>query len=296
MDWWGWRSAFVVIGLPGLAIALAVRIFVREPPRGRFDITERDGASEHPLPFLDVFRLLWKSRCARNVIIAIVGAGLAASPNGAFLGPYLIRRFHLSYSQLGVILASTFMLGSAISTIGGGLLIHWAARRDARWSMWIPAIGAALSVPLYVAAYAQPTWQAMVSLLFLASVVSATYLAPCFAALHGIVPPGGRAKTSVIVQFALSLMAGNIGPFLSGLAIDFVARARFARHAIGSFVASCPGGHAHPGAPAIVDTACGSAVADATQIVLICFLSCMIWPALHFLLAARAMGKNGEEQ
>src|SRR5262249_41539789 len=34
---WGWRGVFLFLGAPGMLLALAVRLLVREPPRGRFD-------------------------------------------------------------------------------------------------------------------------------------------------------------------------------------------------------------------------------------------------------------------
>ena len=73
------------------------------------------------------------------------------------------------------------------------------------------------------------------------------------------------------------------------IAIDFVATRIFGNYAPEGFLAACPGGRAVEGAPEALDLACRGAVVDATQLVLICFLSCMIWPAWHFFLAARGM-------
>jgi MFS family permease len=39
----GWRSAFLLVGLPGLLLALVVRLTLREPPRG-FSEARRDGS------------------------------------------------------------------------------------------------------------------------------------------------------------------------------------------------------------------------------------------------------------
>jgi predicted MFS family arabinose efflux permease len=36
-DAWGWRAAFLVLGVPGLLVALAVRTTIAEPARGRLD-------------------------------------------------------------------------------------------------------------------------------------------------------------------------------------------------------------------------------------------------------------------
>ena len=88
-------------------------------------------------------------------------------------------------------------------------------------------------------------------------------------------------------------MAVNIGPLASGWAIDRLADANFAHFGVGRFSGVCPRGHAH-GAMAAMDAACGTVLADATRIVIVGFLVTMVWPALHFLLAARAMKRAGQ--
>lgn len=288
VDHWGWRPAMFLVGLPGLLVALLTWLVVKEPVRGRFD---RAPAASFPSTesFKDVAQTLWRSPVSRNVILALTAAGLVGAANVVFMGPYMIRRFELGYTELGVILAFTFMLGSAISTLGGGLLIHWAARFDERWTMWIPAIGVALSAPVYVAAYLQPTWQGLSAILFVASILNSTYLAPSYAMLHATVGPGGRATASVIASFCLSLIAAGFGPLLSGFAIDIAAQHFFASVSPVVFAISCPGGSAPIGTAADLILACRTAGADATQLVIICCLACMVWPAWHFYRAACAM-------
>lgn len=295
MDQWGWRSAFIIVGLPGILVAAITWLVVKEPVRGRFDFKPAATVSTgKQQSFKDVSLALWKSPVSRNVIIALTAAGLVGASNGVFMGPYMIRKFGLGFTELGVIIALTFMLGSAISTLGGGLLVDWASRFDERWSMWIPAIGVAISAPLYVAAYAQSTWMGLAIIMFFASVINSTYLAPCFAVLHNTVAPSGRATASVIAQFSLSLIGASCGPLLSGLAMDIIATRKFGDYAPGGFGEACPGGRAAEGASAALDAACRAASVDATQIVLMGFLACMIWPAWHFVLAARGMKKRRE--
>ncbi|MCW2395785.1 MULTISPECIES: spinster family MFS transporter [unclassified Sphingobium] len=288
MDHWGWRSAMLIVGLPGLLVALLTWMVIKEPERGRFE-----RASARTLPsagsLIEVAMTLWKSPIARNVIIALTAAGLVGAPNVTFMGPYMIRRFDLGYTELGVIIALTFMLGSAISTLGGGLIVHWASRFDDRWIMWVPAIGVALSAPLYVAAYAQSSWQGLAAILFLASVVNSTYLAPSYAMLHSTVGPNGRATASVIASFCLSLIAMGFGPLLAGMGIDLLAAHLFGAVGQGGFSSACPGGAAAAGSAPELASACRSATSQATQWVIMGCLAAMVWPAWHFFLAARHM-------
>ncbi|MBU0556698.1 MAG: MFS transporter [Alphaproteobacteria bacterium] len=295
MDHWGWRAAMLIVGLPGLLVALLTWVVIKEPERGRFE-----RASTKPLPnagsLINVAMTLWKSPVARNVIIALTAAGLVGAPNVTFMGPYMIRRFELGYTELGVIIALTFMLGSAISTLGGGLIVHWASRFDERWIMWVPAIGVALSAPLYVAAYAQTSWQGLAGILFIASVVNSTYLAPSYAMLHSAVGPNGRATASVIASFCLSLIAMGFGPLLAGIGIDLVAAHLFGELHQASFSILCPGGAAPDGSTKELSNACRLASSQATQWVIMACLAAMIWPAWHFFLAARNMKLPGNAE
>ncbi|MEJ0022130.1 MAG: MFS transporter [Alphaproteobacteria bacterium] len=70
MDLWGWRIAFIVIGLPGVIVALVARLVIKEPLRGRFEKTAlSDPTGVEPQSYRDVIVALWKSPVARNVIL-----------------------------------------------------------------------------------------------------------------------------------------------------------------------------------------------------------------------------------
>jgi MFS family permease len=242
------------------------------------------------LSFGACVRLLARSPVARNVLIAVTLSGVFTSPTSVFLAPYLIRRFGLGYGELGLIIAGTFMLGAVISTLASGMLVDWAGKRDVRWYMGVPAIGCFVCVPLYVAAYSQSNWVALVVLLGLGSVAGSAYLAPSFAVLHNFVPSAARAKTTAILQLLLNLIGLGLGPLLCGIAIDTVAGALFTSPG-GSFSTLCPGGQAQEGANAALQAGCRAAVVSATQYVLTAFSLLALWPAFHFLVAALRLGR-----
>jgi hypothetical protein len=81
-EWLDWRWAFIVAGLPGLAIALIVRFTVVEPPRGYSD--GRTAEVEAP-PFWTVARTMFRSTVIRNTVIAgtlVSFTGYALARNG----------------------------------------------------------------------------------------------------------------------------------------------------------------------------------------------------------------------
>ncbi len=52
-----WRMAFFIVGLPGVAMAIVVRIILIEPPRGHSEALQRDTAQPG---LLEVARYLWR--------------------------------------------------------------------------------------------------------------------------------------------------------------------------------------------------------------------------------------------
>ncbi len=138
VDIWGWRAAFLFVGLPGLALAAVTWLGVREPVRGGFDAAPRESADDRGPGYADMVRLLYRNPVSRHTLIALTAAMLVSSPNAVFLAPYLVRRFALSYTEIGVVLGGTLMVGTAVSTLAGGLITEWAGRRSARWYLLVP--------------------------------------------------------------------------------------------------------------------------------------------------------------
>ena len=68
-----WRSAFFLVGLPGVLLAVVVRFTLREPPRGAAEAIEVK--TEEPPPVKEVFQYLWARRSFRLISL---GAGLHA--------------------------------------------------------------------------------------------------------------------------------------------------------------------------------------------------------------------------
>ncbi len=61
-EWFDWRTAFFVVGLPGVALALFVRFTVREPPRG---VAEGIDVKQEAPPLMAVLKHLWELKSFR---------------------------------------------------------------------------------------------------------------------------------------------------------------------------------------------------------------------------------------
>ena len=79
-EYWGWRSAFVVVGLPGLLVAALVQFTIREPVRGAQEPGGLPAATELP-SVREVLEALWAMRAFRFLSFA---AALSAFSGYAF--------------------------------------------------------------------------------------------------------------------------------------------------------------------------------------------------------------------
>jgi len=261
-------------------------MMVKDTPLGQFDSSDDpDPGFAAPRSYRDVAAMLWGSPVLRHMLFAMTVLAVFTSPTATFLGAFLVRKFLISYTEVGAIFGISMMLAASISTLFGGILVQHLARREERWLLWFPAITVSAAVPFYVMARLQENPYNLGAWLFFGALCNATYLAPCYTVLYNIVPPGGRAKAAVIVSILLGLVGQSFGPLLAGIANDWIAADLFGD----GFAAACPGGMAPKGAAAALDAACRGAVVEATQMVLVATMIITVWPAFHFYLAARKM-------
>lgn len=215
-----WRTAFMVVGLPGIALALIVRFTLREPVRGASENLAL--SDEPPPPVAEVFRYLWAKRSFRYLALggalhAFVGYGV-----GFWIPAFFIRTHDMGTAQLGQWL---FFLGFAgmAGTLLGGWMADRLARRDFRWYVWLPGLATALSVPFSAAVYLLPDYRMALLIAIVPGILGSYYLGPTFALTQGLVGLRMRALASSILLFILNLIGMGLGPQATGIISDLLA-------------------------------------------------------------------------
>ena len=288
---YGWRPAFMVVGVPGLLLAVLTQFTLREPPRGFSEGGEAEGEAAPSLRAV-VGRLGRRS----SFLHLAAGASLASFANygiGAFAAPYFIRTFHMGLAQAGLVLGTIAGAAAAIGTLGGGLVTDKLGVGDKRWYVWTPAIGLIVGAPFVVAGYLAPSWQLAIALLFVAPVLQYSYLGPSFGVMHNMVTPRMRATATALLFLVINFIGLGFGPTLVGLASDMFATHHFTTFGIaGEFKAMCPGGRAGAGAPAQLGAACGGASAYGVRWAIVVCTAIYAWAALHYALAAKRIRED----
>lgn len=216
---YGWRVAFFAVGIPGLIIALLVKLTLREPVRGA-----ADGNIQKERPsFKQTLSILWQMHSFRFFTLA---AGLTAFVSygiGNFLPSFLVRSHGFTSVEVGTSLMLVAGVGGAIGTFAGGYFADRLGEKDMRWYLWVPAIPAIFGPPLIIAAMFADSSNMALVLLFVSTVQGALYLGPTIAITHTLVSPGMRAMASAILFFVLNLIGLGLGPLTVGLISDTLA-------------------------------------------------------------------------
>jgi len=229
---YGWRAAFLVVGLPGLALAL-LALFIHEKPLPQRKHTDggrrRDQLSSASL-VLEA-RSLWRSPAVRWINISgilitfFVGAVI-------FWAPQFIIRFHYRGDQLQLINLDAYRgvvahVGTVFGLIAGatalpgafvGSLIAdlWEKRSPGVGRLGVIAIGMIIASPLALIGFLTKDLNVLYATIGAGVFFSSWYVGPILAALHDVVPPGKRGTVTGTYLLVVHLLGDAISPGIVG--------------------------------------------------------------------------------
>ncbi len=228
-EYFGWRWAFVCAGVPGLALAILLKMTVREPQRGGAESTPADTPREIPVTeqtkdsMLATFKVLWANRAYRAVNIAhmlgvFVGYGFTV-----WKPPLYLRQFDLSQSEVGMVVGFTSAAFGVPGMLLGGFLADRLFRRDVRGPAWLCGAAVLFATPAYLLALWSEDW--VVTTVFIAIGIFLYSLshAPGLAIVQTVVEPHRRAQAAAYVFFVSNLLGLGVGPLLVGSLSDSFA-------------------------------------------------------------------------
>ncbi len=251
-DQYGWRMTFFLVGIPGVVLAVAAKLTVKDPPRGNF--------SDAPEPERQRFRVAIVSLLRRRTYVHITTAyslGLFGVYGIAQWKPAFFVRVHdMTLTEVGWGVGITSGLGGAIGTFVGSVLAPRYIARDRRWEVWWPAWAYLSCLPTYAAAFLVGDPFIAFALIFVASAVAGSSIAPGMASVQSVAEPHQRATAVAIVMFCSAILGQGLGPTAIGFTSDYLTPS------LGS---------------------------DGLRWALVMSLVLFVWSWVHFMIAARTL-------
>ena len=218
---YGWRTAFFVVGAPGIIFAILMLLLVREPKRGGLDAF-LDGATEHP-PAPPLFSAIAGFFGNRTLVLTAVSSAMSAFVGYAGLvwNPQFLEGVkQMAAADVATYYALALGVTGIIGTVVSGWLVDKLGHKDRRWFAWVPAIAFALSIPFWFGLIWAPTWQIAMLFLLGPMLMNQAYLAPALTVAQNAVPPAHRTMTGAILLFVLNLVGLGVGPVYVGFIAD----------------------------------------------------------------------------
>ena len=247
-----WRMAFFIVGIPGVLVAIALKLIVKEPPRGHSETPVHPLVPEDVTPdeapavaaatparsfgqevaheageLWYVAKRIFGTWSFLNMALGITLASFAGYGAGQFSSPFFIRTYGLGLALVGVLFGIIGGVASGTGTLVGGFVTDWANKRSATWYALVPGIGLGIAMPLYMLVYTRTDWHVSAWLLLLPGVFQYTYLGPTFGVIHNAVDTRRRATATALLFFVLNLVALGFGPPFTGWLIDQFAQFGF---------------------------------------------------------------------
>ena len=211
-----WRTAFFVVGLPGVALAAVVRLTLREPLRP----ARSTGATRDTT--LAVLRYMQRLASFRHMSLAAALHAFYGYGAAFFLPVFMIRVHGFSEGELSTWLALIALFAGGLGTFLGGFLCDRLAPRDRRYYVWVPAISTAIGIPFAAALYLSADRYVALGYAVPAALLGGMYLGPTFAVAQGLAQPHMRALVSAILLFIINLVGLGLGPQVVGVVSDLL--------------------------------------------------------------------------
>jgi MFS family permease len=217
-DAFDWRTAFFVVGLPGLLIAVIFKMTVKEPPRGYTDpvgtepkerVELREAIRE--LTTKPAFWLM----TAGATIAAFCGYGISS-----FQSIFLVRAHGITTGEAAIWINTPVALVAAGGTFAAGWLATKLYKKYPGAIAWVPAIGLALSVPFYLIAFTTENLLYAGICLGIGGFAKYGYLAAQYTIGQGVVSMRVRATATAVLLFVVNLIGYGLGPLFIGAISD----------------------------------------------------------------------------
>jgi predicted MFS family arabinose efflux permease len=215
-----WRAAFLVLGIPGVFLALLVRLTVKEPQRGRLD----QGSESHPPTTMTAtLAYVFSHKSAFHILAGGAVATFWSWGLMWWMPTFLVRSHHMTVGQAGELLGPMHLLAGTAATLLASWLMGRPAAADSRYITrllaWVTAATTLPSIVLLCTA-SEPTTRWLLWI-FVPSVYF--YIGPILGLLQNVVPAQMRATTCALLLFAANLGNLVVAPQLVGLWSDWFA-------------------------------------------------------------------------
>jgi MFS family permease len=220
-----WQIVFLVVGLPGLLLALLMAT-VHEPRRRGLITSTEQARAEKPksVPVKEIVRFLGNDRKTFVPIYAAMGIKTFLSFGaGQWVAPFFMRTYGWTIPEVGYSQGLLLLIVTPLGLLTGSSLAEWYAKRgcdDA--NMRVVLIATIAVLPISISYPLMPTGEWALALIGLNLFIASMGIGPGNAALQIITPNEMRGQVRALYQFIFNVVGYAAGPISVALLTDYL--------------------------------------------------------------------------
>lgn len=237
---YGWRAAFVAVGLIGLLVAPLLRLTVKDPRRGGLDVaTPAVPASSKAPPFGAVLNILLRKPSFWLLALGAASASVCGYGIAAWLPSFFMRSFDLSLTHVAWYFSGIALFGGVAGIWFGGQMADKLGRSSKGAYPLVPALAFLIAIPCFILAMNSQSvvsallpgsppnsWQSLAvafAIFLIPTGLNLTWLGPIIASVQQLVPASMRTTASALFLLINNLLGIAAGIFYFGWMSDLLA-------------------------------------------------------------------------
>ena len=219
-----WRRIFITLGVTGIALAIFVKITLREPVRGAQEA--KTGAAVEPGDFKKNLETLLHIPSWWYMCLGIAFASFSSYALSGFQTTFIrLLDPEFDFRTVVIWLGIINGIGYAGGTYLGGYFADRWGKKDVRAYGWIPVLALCIGLPSGLISLWIGSAPAYLGIYGIRLIFVGMYLGPSFAIAQTLAPIHMRAMSTALFFFILNMIGLGAGPFFAGFLIDVFTRA-----------------------------------------------------------------------
>jgi len=202
-----WQYVFLMVGLPGLVIALLIRMLHEPARRGSMA-----NAGRRSIPVRDVLREIWRRRGVYGpLFLGLALSAAEASGIAAWRAAMVQRTYGWAPPQIGYWSGVTTLIAAPLGLLLGAWLTERLGRRHRDAPLRTSAIVFLLSTPFAIAGPLMPTAPLAIIVGSFTGLFGLAASVPQNTALQRVTPNQMRGQVTALYLFMFTVIGGGLG-------------------------------------------------------------------------------------
>ena len=216
--YWGWRTAFIFAGIPGIIIAALLRFTVKEPARGILDGKKAD---TRVYSLGETLRYFVGNK---TYLFAVIGFSITSFVDfgiTAWFASFLMRVHHFTILQAGTVGGTIKSIAGVAGVLLGGAVVNYLGKKSDTYKILTPGITSLLAGPFLAFFYLGPMPLAWIGLV--AGVICTGFrMGPVLGLVQTVVKVRMRAFAAAVIFMIGNLFGYGVGPLFVGMCNDYL--------------------------------------------------------------------------